>query len=67
MEKMVKCWEVFKCKKKECPVYKSKDLRCWLISGTLCRDEIQGKFLEKMEMCIDCVVFKANMDVAALR
>lgn len=67
MEKILKCWEVFKCKKKECPVYKSKDLRCWLISGTLCRDEIQGKFLEKMEMCIDCEVFKANMDVAALR
>ena len=67
MEKMVKCWEVFKCKKKECPVYKSKDLKCWLISGTHCRDEIQGKFLEKMEMCLDCEVFKANMDVDALR
>ena len=64
---MVKCWEVFKCKKKECPVYKSKDLKCWLISGTHCRDEIQGKFLEKMEMCLDCEVFKANMDAAALR
>lgn len=65
--KKVKCWEVFKCKREECPAHKSKDLRCWLFSGTHCRDKIQGKFLEKMEMCIDCEVFKANMDVLTIR
>jgi diguanylate cyclase (GGDEF)-like protein len=63
----VRCWEFLKCKKKECPAYKSKDLRCWLFSGTHCRDEIQGKFLEKMEICIDCEVFKENMDVLTMR
>ena len=67
MKKEVKCWEVFKCNKKECPVYKSKDLKCWLISGTHCRDEIQGKFLEKMEMCVDCEPFRKNMDVSSMK
>ena len=66
MEK-VKCWEVFNCNEKKCPVYKAKELNCWLISGTHCRNEIQGKFLEKMEMCLGCKIFKANMDVAAMR
>jgi len=67
MKKKTKCWEVFKCDKKKCPVYKSKFLRCWLISGTHCRDEIQGKFIEKMEMCLECKVFSANMDIPAMR
>jgi PAS domain S-box-containing protein len=67
MSKKAKCWEVFKCNKTECSVYKSKEPACWLISGTHCRDQIQGKFLEKMEMCLDCVVFRANMDVSAMR
>jgi hypothetical protein len=62
-----KCWDFFACKEKECPAYKSKNLRCWLFSGTHCRDEIQGKFLEKMEMCLSCKVFNANMDVTAMK
>ncbi|MEW6002810.1 MAG: two-CW domain-containing protein, partial [Nitrospirota bacterium] len=65
--KKVKCWEVFNCNKKGCPAYKSKNLKCWLFSGTHCRDEIQGKFLEKMEMCLSCKVFKTNMDVSAMK
>jgi len=67
MKKKTKCWELFKCDKKKCPVHKSKSLRCWLISGTHCRDEIQGKFIEKMEMCLECKVFSANMDISAMR
>jgi len=63
----VKCWEVFACKDKECPAYKSKNLRCWLFSGTHCRNEIQGKFIEKAELCLSCEVFNENMDVAALK
>lgn len=65
--KKTKCWEVFKCNKNECPAYKGKDLRCWLFSGTHCRDEIQGKFLEKIELCLSCEVFKDNMDVTAMK
>jgi signal transduction histidine kinase len=62
----VKCWEILECNKQECPAYKSKDLMCWLLSGTHCRDEIQGKFLEKMEMCLDCEVFKANVNPSVI-
>ena len=40
-ESMQKCWEVKGCGKKDCPGYESSDLRCWMISGTFCRDEIQ--------------------------
>jgi len=67
MKKKVKCWEFFECTEKECPVYKSKELRCWLISETHCRNEIQGKFLEKMEMCLGCKPFEANMDADSLK
>jgi len=66
MKEKVKCWDFFKCNEKECPVYKSKVLNCWLIPGTHCHDEIQGKFLEKMEMCLKCEPFKANIDVHSM-
>ena len=62
----VKCWEYFQCDEKECPVFKSKELNCWLIPGTHCRNEIQGKFLEKVEMCLECEPFKANMDADSM-
>jgi PAS domain S-box-containing protein len=67
MEKTVKCWEALECKEEDCPAYKSKELRCWLVSGTHCRDEIQGKFLEKMEMCLTCEPFLKNMDVDSMQ
>jgi PAS domain S-box-containing protein len=63
----VKCWEVFQCKKRVCPAYKSRNLKCWLFSGTHCRDEIQGKFIDKIEMCLDCEVFKMNLDVPSMK
>ena len=63
----VKCWEIFQCNKKECPAYKSRNLRCWLFSGTHCRDSIQGKFIDKIEMCLDCEAFRKNMDVPSMR
>jgi HAMP domain-containing protein len=63
----IKCWEYYQCHERDCPVLKSKkSVRCWLISGTHCRNEIQGKFLEKIEKCLRCKVFKANMDVPAM-
>src|SRR4030067_2564120 len=65
--KKVKCWEMFQCKKKGCPAYLSRNLNCLLFSGTHCRDEIQGKFIDKMEMCIDCEPFKTNLDTTSMR
>jgi signal transduction histidine kinase len=64
---MLKCWEVFKCDKKGCSAYKSINLMCWLLSGTQCGDEMNGTFLEKIEICFDCEVFKVNMDANAIR
>ncbi len=66
MQEKIKCWEFFECDVTECPAYMSKELWCWLISGTHCRDEIQGKFLEKIEMCIECEPLQANLDVASV-
>ena len=66
LKNKVKCWECFECNEMECPVFKSKELNCWLIPETHCRNEIQGKFFEKLEMCIECEPFKANMDMDAL-
>ena len=51
---MGKCWDIKKCGKEKCPAYGSKELRCWMISGTFCRDEIQGSFHEKIEACRQC-------------
>ena len=65
MQEKVKCWEVLKCNDETCPVYKSKELNCWLVSGTHCHNEIQGKFLEKMEMCLQCEPFKKNVDCSS--
>lgn len=66
MKEKVKCWEFFECIEEECPVLISKEWRCWLVSGTHCRDEIQGQFLEKIEMCLGCEPFKNNVDLASL-
>jgi signal transduction histidine kinase len=60
------CWEFFTCRNKECPAYKSENFKCWLVPGTHCRDEIQDKFLEKIDICIDCEVFKENMNADTL-
>jgi diguanylate cyclase (GGDEF)-like protein/PAS domain S-box-containing protein len=63
----VKCWDFFACADKNCPAHKTEDLKCWLIPGTYWRNEHHGKFLNKIEICVSCKVFKANMDVAAMR
>lgn len=66
MGQKLKCWEFFDCQKDECPVYRSKSLECWLVAGTLCRNGVQGKFLEKIELCVGCEVFHVNIDVDAM-
>jgi len=66
-KKAVKCWEFFKCEEKKCPAFKSDDLKCWLYTGTHCRKRIQGKFLEKIELCLDCTPFKSNINTVSLK
>jgi PAS domain S-box-containing protein len=67
VKKKEKCWEYFECTEKECPVLKSKELMCWLIPGTYCRNEIQGKFLDKIEMCLECEPFRTNLDLDSMK
>lgn len=55
--KTPKCWEIKSCEKKICPAYGSEDYRCWLQTGTLCVDEVQGEFAKKYETCFECEVF----------
>ncbi len=62
-----RCWEFLECDQKECPVYGKNELRCWLIPGTLCRNEIQGEFLEKIEICVECEHFTDNSDIPSMR
>jgi len=65
VEKKVKCWERFECEESECPALRSDALKCWLVPGTLCRGEIEGSFLSKMEMCLQCEALKANLDAVS--
>ena len=62
----VKCSEYFNCDKRDCPAFAIPHGRCWLIAGTLCRDEVQGQVLEKIEVCLECQFFQENMDRDAL-
>jgi hypothetical protein len=61
------CWEILKCgKSHDCPASKkgvgagthsgeNRGRFCWTVEGTLCMDEVQGKFTEKIKRCItDC-------------
>ncbi|HZV46500.1 MAG TPA: PAS domain S-box protein [Thermodesulfovibrionales bacterium] len=66
-KRAVKCWEYFQCGEKKCPAFKSADLKCWLYTGTHCRKQIQGKFLEKIEICLDCTPFKSNINTVSLK
>ncbi len=56
----VACWDHFSCTETECPALKTRELRCWMVSGTHCREQVQGTFIEKLELCLECEVFRAN-------
>jgi diguanylate cyclase (GGDEF)-like protein len=62
-----KCWEVHQCQNKSCPAFESQDLRCWLFSGTYSHGKVQGQFIEKMEICLACQVFLANVENATIK
>ena len=67
MAERINCWDFFSCAEKGCPVLIQKEPCCWLISGAFCRKEIQGLFIRKMEMCLECAVFHQNIDPAYFR
>ncbi|NWF98485.1 MAG: PAS domain S-box protein [Nitrospirae bacterium] len=55
-----KCWELLNCKDEKCPAYQSKDLKCWLILKTRCKNTLQNQLIDKLELCPECSVFKLN-------
>jgi len=56
--RLKRCWEEKDCGKKDCPSYNMmENLRCWEVSETLCRGEIQGKFAQKIKDCRTCDVY----------
>jgi PAS domain S-box-containing protein len=67
MKKKMKCWEFLECTQTDCPAYQSDKLECWLIPGTRCRSQIQGEFLEKMDLCLECEHFEENLHEESMR
>ncbi|MBU4257934.1 MAG: hypothetical protein KKI12_02415 [Proteobacteria bacterium] len=59
--RMLKCWEVEKCNRTECPAYGNPDIMCWYVDGTLCKVEPSGRFPEKLDMCRKCMVYRAHV------
>lgn len=60
------CWKAKMCDKVNCPGHGNSDLRCWMISGTHCRDEIQGSFAEKIHACRTCDYYKEMQELNAV-
>lgn len=52
------CWEVKKCNATDCPSHGKHHVRCWLIAGTFCRGEVQGRFAQKLGNCAKCEVYQ---------
>ncbi len=55
----VKCWEIKRCFKKDCPAYLNTEKRCWLVAGTMCGGQPQGEFALKYKSCTECEVYQA--------
>ena len=57
----LKCWDVEKCDKTDCPAYGNLETMCWYIDGTLCKFQPSGKFPEKLDDCCKCLVYKTHV------
>jgi PAS domain S-box-containing protein len=66
MSDKIQCYDFFDCREFDCPAHHSPNMRCWLIDDTHCREGMQDMFLAKVEVCLTCPVFEANMDQAAM-
>lgn len=56
------CWEVKNCEAKDCPSYGKHHVRCWLVAGTFCRGEVQGRFAQKLGDCAKCEVYQLSTE-----
>ncbi|MDO8281362.1 MAG: GGDEF domain-containing protein [Thermodesulfovibrionia bacterium] len=54
----IRCWEIKKCAKKDCPAFMNTCGRCWIIAGTMCGEDPHGQFAIKYGNCIKCNVYQ---------
>ncbi len=59
--RMLKCWEVQKCDRTNCPAYGNPEIMCWYVDGTHCKVQPSGKFPEKLDECRKCTVYKTHV------
>ena len=55
------CWKAKGCQQKDCPAHGHEHLRCWLIAGTFCGGEVQGRFAQKLGDCAKCEVYMQSV------
>ncbi|MDI6800117.1 MAG: diguanylate cyclase [Actinomycetota bacterium] len=55
-ENLVKCWEERGCTNRNCPVFKSTNLKCWAASSRSVAKEAGYK--TKLKRCVKCDIFK---------
>lgn len=56
------CWKAKNCTAEDCPAFGKEHVRCWLVAGTYCRGEVQGRFAQKLGDCAKCEVYKASIE-----
>lgn len=52
------CYKYFKCSDSECAAYKKDTEKCWQISGTHCNGKIFRNYMEKLDSCLSCELFR---------
>ncbi|MBI5871221.1 MAG: diguanylate cyclase [Actinobacteria bacterium] len=52
------CWQIKDCGETSCPAYGKEHVRCWLVAGTYCGGEVQGRFAQKLGGCSECEVYR---------
>ena len=52
-----RCWVKKQCSETNCPAFRNECGRCWLIAGTMCGGEVQGKFADKYVFCTSCEIY----------
>jgi len=58
------CWDYKRCGCRDsCPAYPSNGRRCALVIGTLCNDEKQNNFNDKLYHCLKCDFFRSEHHV----
>jgi PAS domain S-box-containing protein len=52
------CWQFFNCFKVLCDAHSNKNIDCWLIPQTHCRNYLFDDFFEKISICLSCEYFR---------